>query len=122
MNTPTSTALTSSDNSPASPRRGFARELAFLTVTYIGTAVVASLFIGLCGRGCCYIFYSIIAGVSGLLMLRQPLLSRCICLGVLLLSLFGMWHEKETVETWGQRALRLQIEDLQKQLQDVKQK
>jgi len=107
---PDKTALAS----PRSRREWFC-ELRFLGIVYVATVFVASLTIAACGPGCCFVFYSIIAGVSGILMLRQFFLSRSICLIILLLSLFGMWHEKEVRDTWGQRALRLQIQKLQQE-------
>jgi hypothetical protein len=104
---------------PASlqPRRNGVSESKFLGISYVATLLVASLFISLCGPGCCYVFFSIIAGVSGVLMLRRSFPSRCFCLGVLLLSLIGMWHEKETRDTWEARELRVKIETLQQDLQ-----
>jgi hypothetical protein len=98
-------------------QRGLASELIFLGSSYIVTVIVGSMFIAACGPGCCYVFYSIVAGISGILMLRRPFVSRCICLGALLLALLGMWHEKEVRETWGQRALHHQLEILQHELQ-----
>lgn len=89
----------------------------FLAAVYTGTLFVGSMFISACGPGCCFVFYSIIAVVSGLLMLRRPMTSRCICLAILVLSLFGMWHEKEARDTWAQRSLRLQVDKLQQELQ-----
>jgi len=80
---------------------------------YCAALVIGPIFMGACGPGCCYVLYSIFAGVSGFLMLLWTFALRCICLVVLLLSLFGMWHEKETRDTWGQRALRQQMEALQ---------
>jgi hypothetical protein len=100
------------------PHRAFASELLFLGGIYAGAVVVGSLFISACGPGCCFVFYSILAGISGLLlMLSRHLVSRCICFIVLLLSLFGMWHEKEARDTWGERVLRVQIERLRDELQ-----
>jgi hypothetical protein len=99
------------------PRQALISELSFLGCIYLGTIAVSSMFIAACGPGCCYIFYSIIAAVSGFLMLRQSFTTRGICLVVLLLSLFGMWHEKEVRDTWGQRMLSHQVERLQQQLQ-----
>lgn len=103
------------------PHRDLASELLLIAIIYVATFVVGSLFIAACGPGCCYVFFSIFAGVSGILMLRQPFVSRCICLGVLLLSLFGMWHEKEVRDTWDQRALHLQIERLKQEIQNPNQ-
>jgi hypothetical protein len=116
MNTPSPAGSDIGSGTPR-PHRAPASELVFVGTIYIVTVVVGSMFIAACGPGCCYVFYSIIAGVSGLLMLRQPFTSRCICLTVLLASLFGMWHEKEARDTWGQRALRLQVEHLRQELQ-----
>jgi hypothetical protein len=119
MNSSSIISASPDSDTPTSPRprREWLRELRFLIIAYVVTAFVASLSIAACGPGCCYVFYSIIAGVSGVLMLRRPFSSRCICLAVLLLSLFGMGHEKEVRDTWGQRALRLQIQNLQQKLE-----
>lgn len=83
----------------------------------MATVVIASMSVAACGPGCCFVFFSIIAGVSGLLMLRRPFTSRCFCGLILMLSLLGMWHEKETRDTWAERALRLQVQALQQELQ-----
>ena len=120
MNTASATLTANSENTASEspkPARRLRSELIFLGLTYLVTFFFASLSLSLCGPGCCYIFYSIIAGISGFLMLRQRLLSRIVCLGVLLFSLFGMWHEKEARETWGARSLRLQIQNLEQELQ-----
>lgn len=101
---------------------GCLSELKFLVPIYIIAAITASFFIAACGPGCCFVFYSIIAGVSGFLMLRESRFSRWICLGVLLLSLLGMWHEKEVRDTWGQNKLRIQIQRLEQQLQESQHK
>jgi hypothetical protein len=121
MNTSSIVSASPGSDAPASPspRREWLRELKFLIIAYVVTVFVASSFIAACGPGCCYVFYSIIAGISGVLMLRRAFSSRCICLGVLLLSLFGMWHEKEVRDTWGQRVLRLQIQKLQQKLDNT---
>lgn len=118
MNTSSSThPAPSGDLAPASvPRRS---EVIFPGGVYLVTIIVGSFTIAMCGPGCCFVFFSILAGVSGLLMFRQPFGSRVFCFIVLLLSLVGMWHEKEARETWGQRALRAQIQSLQKQLEEV---
>jgi hypothetical protein len=39
---------------------------------------------------------------------------------MLLLSLAGMWHEKEARDTWGQKGLRTQIQSLQEELRSDK--
>lgn len=119
MNTNSLVPVSPDSDTPTSPQthREWLRELRFLMIAYIVTFFVASLFIAACGPGCCYVFYSIIAGISGAVMLRRYFPSRCICLCVLLLSLYGMWHEKEVKDTWGQRALRLQIQNLQQKLE-----
>ena len=107
---------------PPRPHREWFCEFRFLGLAYVATVCVASLTIAACGPGCCFVFYSIIAGVSGLLMLRQRFLSRSICLIILLLSLIGMGHEKEVRDTWGQRALRLQIQKLQQEPEKLQNK
>lgn len=83
---------------------------------YAVTLLVGSLTIGLCGPGCCYVFFSILAGVSGLLMLRSAMGTRVIGLAVLLFSLVQMGFEKEELETWSHRAQRRQMETQQQQL------
>jgi hypothetical protein len=85
-------------------------ESTFLGLTYFITVFLGSMTIAACGPGCCFVFYSVIAGVSGLLMLRKPFVSRCVCLGILMLSLFGMWHEKEVRDSWQTFQLRQQLE------------
>jgi hypothetical protein len=104
---------------PSAPRphQALVSELSILGCIYLGTIAFSSMFIAACGPGCCFIFYSIIAGVSGFLMLRPSFTTRGICLVILLLSLFGMWHEKEVRDTWGQRMQSRQIERLQQELQ-----
>jgi len=67
--------------------------------TYLCTAFFATTFICFCGPGCYFAFYSILAGVSGFLMLRQARLTRVVCLAMLLLFLYGMWYEKEVRDT-----------------------
>ena len=76
--------------------------------------VIGSMFISACGPGCCFVLFSAFAAVSGLLMLRRRLATRVVCLLGLLFSIFGMWREKEASDTWGQRALRQQLESLEK--------
>lgn len=61
-----------------------ASEFAVPGVVYFFTLLFAPAFISLCGPGCCYVFYSIFAIVSGLLMLGQNFISRCICFCVLI--------------------------------------
>lgn len=124
MNTSPEDSVTSDKPVSASPRsrREWFCEFRFLGLAYVATVFVASLTIAACGPGCCFVFYSVIAGVSGMLMLRRIFLSRCLCLVVLLLSLFGMWHEKEVRDTWGQRALRLQIQKLQQEPEKIQNK
>ena len=121
MNTSSSTLPASSGDLVPTPvpRRS---EVIFLGGIYLLTVVVGSLTIAACGPGCCFVFFSILAGVSGLLMFRQPFRSRVFCFIMLLLSLVGMWHEKEARDTWGQRALRHQIDSLQKALQTTQPK
>jgi len=115
---PSALSANSGVRAPSTPRphQALVSELSLLSCIYLGTIAVSSMFIAACGPGCCYIFYSIIAGVSGFLMLRPSFTTRGICLVVLLLSLFGMWHEKEVRDTWGQRMLSHQIERLQQEL------
>ena len=84
--------------------------------------VIGSLFVSACGPGCCFVLFSAFAAVSGLLMLRRRFATRVVCLLALLFSIFGMWHEKEARDTWGQRALRHQIDSLQKILQTTQPK
>ncbi|MEI6232240.1 MAG: hypothetical protein WCT04_04265 [Planctomycetota bacterium] len=94
-------------------------EVALVGVTYFFTAFVASMFISMCGPGCCFVFYTILAGVSGLLMLRELFFTRLLCFAFLLLFMFGMWHEKEVRDTHRERALKraiqMQYNDMQKQ-------
>ena len=52
--------------------------------------------------------------MSGLLMLRQRLATRVFCLVVLVLSLVGMWHEKEVRDSWKAQALQNEIDALRK--------
>jgi hypothetical protein len=85
-------------------------ELTFLGITYFITVFVGTMTIAACGPGCCFVFFFVIAGVSGFLMLRKPFASRCICLGVLILSFFGMWHEKEARDSWQTFCLRKQLD------------
>jgi hypothetical protein len=120
MNSPRSTLPASSGDLP-SPFPGRS-EVIFLGGIYLITVVGGSLTIAVCGPGCCYIFFSILAAVSGLLMLRQLFASRVFCLAMLLLSLVGMWREKEARDTWEQRVLHLQIQSLQKHLEEVQPK
>jgi hypothetical protein len=103
--------------SPATSWRAIRSELTFLGVTYFITVFLGSMTIAACGPGCCFVFYSVIAGVSGLLMLRKPFASRCICLGVLIFSLFGMWHEKEARDSWQTFHLRKQLDQANELLQ-----
>ncbi len=119
MNTPSSTPPASSSAVTPVPRQ---TEIIFLGGTYFITAIIGSLTIAACGPGCCFIFFSILAGVSGLLMFRQSFASRVFCFVMLLLSLVGMWHEKEARDTWGQLALRHQMQRLQPELQKVQPK
>ena len=118
MSTTTTAPSTGSDAAQSAPR-SHPSEFLFVGACYITTMVVGSLFVSACGPGCCFVLYSVCAAVSGLLMLRRRLATRIVCLLALFFSLFGMWHEKETRDTWGQRALRLQIQNLQKQIEEV---
>lgn len=52
-------------------------------------------------------------------MLKKALSTRVVCLAILLLSLAGMWHEKEVRDSWGQHVLRRQIQTLQKQIEQI---
>jgi hypothetical protein len=104
----------------AATPRSFGSEVLFLACTYFVIALFGSFFIAACAPGCCYVFFSILAAASGLLMLRDRFGSRVICLVMLLLSLAGMWHEKEARSTWGEIALRRQIETLQAGSQGLK--
>lgn len=122
IDTMLSASSDSSDPAPPRPYRRLMSELIFLAIGYFATVSVASMFIAACGPGCCFVFYSIIAGVSGLFMFRQSLFSRGICLVVLLLSLFGMWHEKEVRDTWVQQGLNRQIQNLHQELEIVQPK
>jgi hypothetical protein len=112
-----STPGSSDINSPITPRRTIRSELTFLGVTYFVTIIGGSLTIAACGPGCCFVFYSVIAGVSGFLMLRKSFVSRCTCLVVLILSLFGMWHEKEARDSWQTFHLRQQLDHANELLQ-----
>jgi hypothetical protein len=103
--------------SPATSWRTIRSELTFLGVTYFITVFLGSMTIAACGPGCCFVFYSVIAGVSGLLMLRKPFASRCVCLGILILSLFGMWHEKEARDSWHAFHLQQQLDRANELLQ-----
>ena len=94
----------------------------FLGSVYLVTVIVASFTIDMCGPGCSFVFYFILAGVSGLLMFRPPFGSRLFCFIVLLLSLLGMGHEKEARETYVQRALRAKVQSLQKHIEEVESK
>jgi len=111
--TPSSSDITS----PTRPWRTVRSELIFLGVTYFIAVIGGSTTIAACGPGCCFVFFSVIAGVSGFLMLRKPFLSRCICLAVLILSLFGMWHEKEARDSWQTFHLRQQLDHANELLQ-----
>ena len=97
-------------SSPTTTRHPILSELIFLGAIYFITIIGGSLTIAACGPGCCFVFYSVIAGVSGILMLRKPIVSRYICLGILFLSLFGMWHEKEARDSWKSYHLRQQLD------------
>jgi hypothetical protein len=96
-----------------SSRTDVSREFVVLGGSYFATFLVASMTISACGPGCCFVFYSIFAGVSGLLMLRQSWASRCLCCVVLLGSLGGMWYEKAARETWHDIAMKHRIAELQ---------
>jgi hypothetical protein len=108
---------TSDIASPATSWRTIRSELTFLGVTYFITVFLGSMTIAACGPGCCFVFYSVIAGVSGLLMLRKPFVSRCACLGILMFSLYGMWHEKEARDSWQTFHLRQQLDRANELLQ-----
>jgi len=84
--------------------------------TYLVTLVGASLTVGMCGPGCCYVFFSVLAAVSGFVMLRASLGTRVVGLAVLIFSLVQMASEKDTRETWAHRAQQRQIEALQQEL------
>ena len=117
---PSSTTLPASpnDGTPA-PRRS---EVIYLACIYLITAVLGTLTIAACGPGCCFAFFTLLAVVSGLLMFRQHFGSRVFCFIILLLSLVGMWHEKEARDNWGRIALHRQIERLQKELEKAQAK
>lgn len=119
MNTSSSTRPASSGDLAPIPKRS---EVIFLGGVYLITVIVGSFTIAMCGPGCCFVFFFILAGVSGLLMLRQPFGSRVFCFVMLLISLVGMWHEKEERDTWSQSAMRAHIQELQKQLDEVQPK
>lgn len=82
----------------------------FVAGSYVGTFIVGSMFVSACGPGCCFVLYSALAVVSGLLMLRRSFATRIVCLVALLLSLVGMWHEKEARDSWTVHHLRKQLE------------
>jgi hypothetical protein len=92
---------------------GAGREIAVLGCTYFVAFIFASMSIGFCGDGCCFAFYSILGITSAFLMLRRSFPTRVVCLLVLLASVVGMWHEKETRDTYTVAALRQQIQTLQ---------
>lgn len=118
----------SSSTPPTSPEGGVPTLVSlrsqgvFLGSVYLVTVIVASLTIDMCGPGCSFVFYFILAGVSGLLMFRPPFGSRLVCFIVLLLSLLGMGHEKEARETYVQRALRAKVQSLQKHIEEIESK
>jgi hypothetical protein len=112
-----STPSSSDVFSPTTSWRIVRSELKFLGITYFITVLLGSMTIAACGPVCCFVFFSIIAGVSGFLMLRKPFASRCICLGGVILSLFGMWHEKEARDSWQTFHLRQQLDHANELLQ-----
>jgi hypothetical protein len=91
------------DLNVARPERSggsFLSEVFFLGSTYFVTAFFGGFTIGACSPNCCFVFFSILAGVSALLMLRRPIGSRVFCLIMLLLSLAGMWHEMKAYKIY----------------------
>jgi hypothetical protein len=90
-----------------------AREIRFLVIGYIIAFFLAMSSLGLCGPGCCFAFYSILAIASGLFLLRRAFYTRVFCLAILLFSIVGMWHEKVTRDSWAVRDLQQQIQDMQ---------
>jgi hypothetical protein len=99
----------------APPLRSIGSQIGLLTIVYLPVLVLSSLTISLCGPGCCFVFYAIIAVASGFLMFRRQVFSQVFCLLVLWVAVGGMWHEKRTRDTWANQELRMRLEDLQAQ-------
>ena len=89
-------------------------QILIVGVVYAFSAIFASLFNSMCGPGCCFVFYTILAVVSGALMLSKSILIRSISFAMLVIFLYGMWHEKEVRDTHRERFLKHQIEQLHK--------
>ena len=94
-------------------------EVLYIGCTYVVSASVGAANMTYSGPGSGFIFFTILAGVSGILMLRQSFGTRVFCCVMLLLSLAGMWHEKEAKDTLNKDLLRHQLEDAQQKLQKI---
>jgi hypothetical protein len=112
---PLSSAESIASARPAPPLRSIGSQIALLVIIYLPVLVLSSMTISLCGPGCCFVFYAIIALASGLLMFRRPFFLQVFCLLILWGAIGGMWHEKQTRDTWANHALRVQLEDIQSQ-------
>jgi membrane protein implicated in regulation of membrane protease activity len=89
-------------------------EISFLSVGYLIAGFFALSTISLCGPGCCFAFFTVLAVASGLFMLlRRAFYSRVFCLVILLLSLVGMWHEKQARDSWAVHDLQQRIQEMQ---------
>lgn len=94
-------------------------ELVILVGAYVLIlGLVVPALVTAAGPGCNSLVFAFVVGLSAILMLRKSLVSRCLCLLVLLGALYGMQREINIREAWLNRLHDRRIRELHRQFSE----